>query len=69
MKQPRSRGQINERNQVRKQQELPQQDKPERYINRIPADGNKDPGCHQLVRVILINADAETFAKGRQAQE
>ena len=68
MKQPCSGEQIDERNPVRKQQELPQQDKPERYINRIAADG-KDPCCHQIVRAILINADAEAFAKGHEAQK
>ncbi|MGA7244473.1 MAG: hypothetical protein WBX19_14900, partial [Terracidiphilus sp.] len=68
VKQPRRGGQIDERNQVREQQELPKQDKPERDIHWIAAKA-KDPGCHQLIRTILINTDSETFAKRYQAQE
>jgi len=62
---PYSGNHINQQNPIWEHQELAQQDRRERHINGI-ATKSKNAGRYKFVRVLLIDANAETLPKGNQ---
>jgi hypothetical protein len=68
VEEPNSDEQIDQENPVGEKQELAQENKSESDINGITAKG-EDAAGYKLVRVVSIDADTETPAKGSQAQK